>query len=1013
MSVRPGFWQGFSGGGFGPGREGRLLARIRAFRDEAGVGEWPDVRLRDVARSLADLASDEGLVRGFAVVDETVRRRLGCWRVFGMDFEAEPIAVARARRAWAEAGPGGCGDVLLPGEFYREVRSLAGEWPELLLEPTDRQLLAGLHLWTGRVVELASGEGKTVSIVFPAMFHALSGRTVHVGTANDYLAARDWGSLEAVYRALGVTAGYVVASMDAPARLAAYGCGVVYGTVREFGFDYLRDQLVSVAKDCVQGPLDVLIVDEADQVLLDEAVTPLVIGGDPVLGRGVIVRAERVVRELVDEQRRMAGSFRRTLAGLGDGVGDGDRALWLARGLVADPFDSDVRALVAGRAGLWRRVRRLLDEDGSGRPAPAVVEGLYCLVDPEGRYCSLQPAGLSFLEERLGDLFLAGQDPSGVLEGRSGLLGQMYQLLRAHLLLRRDVDYVVDDGRVVLVDRETGRPRPDSHYRDGMQSAVEAKEGLVVHPDRRNLAELGVPGLVRLYADVCGVTGTAKSSADEFRRLYGLEVVVVASDPGFRRFLGSRVYPSADDQLDAVVDEVKHCGSSGRPALVSCRTVERSLLISRRLEAEGIVHGLLNARTVVGEVSVVGAAGTLWAVTVATNMAGRGTDVVLSPGIDDRVLEGFVEVLRLRCTAGDGEAVVVRASTGTEAALLARRLSGETDLVLLRCWGGKGRLLVGPSWADSTWADSSCVPAHSELEFGLGLHLISTEFNESPRVALQLEGRVGRQGAFGSGRSLLVASDPGLSGMDFGELGTDDAGRACWQGRTVDMGLERQREAARLDAARARDVAVEYGAVMDLWAHNYYRVRRDLVSGSAGLLDAWVRGGVSGAVNGLVSRHFPGLTVDGYAERFAALSHNVRITFGLDAGAALGCSLNDLGSLLGDLVTGRLEDMRRVLGRARFSELVRLLALGVGDELWEVHRELLRGMGTGSRLGGLELRTALAEYVIWADRQWWEFVEVWRGVFLSRLCLFPLDGLDGAGSADPPVVVPDLMGLVE
>ena len=244
----------------------------------------------------------------------------------------------------------------------------------------------------------------------------------------------------------------------------------------------------------------------------------------------------------------------------------------------------------------------------------------------------------------------------------------------------------------------------------------------------------------------------------------------------------------------------------------------------------------------------------------------------------------------------------------------------------------------------------------------MGLHLISTEFNESPRVALQLEGRVGRQGAFGSGRSLLVASDPGLSGMDFGELGTDDAGRACWQGRAVDMGLERQREAARLDAARARDITVEYGAVMDLWTHNYYRVRRDLVSGSAGLLDAWVRGGVSGAVTGLVSRHFPGLTVDGYAERFAALSHNVRITFGLDAGAALGCSLNDLDSLLGDLVTGRLEDMRRVLGRARFSELVRLLALGAGRRAvggssgavaWHGHGFPARRFGVTDCFGGV------------------------------------------------------------
>ena len=266
--------------------------------------------------------------------------------------------------------------------------------------------------------------------------------------------------------------------------------------------------------------------------------------------------------------------------------------------------------MVAGHPGVWRRARRLLDEDGSGRPSADVSAGLYCLVDAEGRYCSLQPAGAVLPGGAAGGpVGCGGSDPSGVLGGHSGLLSQVYQLLRAHLLLRRDVDYVVDDGRVVLVDRETGRPRPDSRYRDGLQSAVEAREGLTVHPNRRNLAELGVPGLVRRYGLVCGVTGTAQSSADEFRRLYGLEVAVVATEAGFRRFWGSRVYPRVEDQLDAVVDEVRHCLSSGRPALVSCRTVEKSLLISGRLDAEGVAHGLLNARTVAGEVSVVGAAG--------------------------------------------------------------------------------------------------------------------------------------------------------------------------------------------------------------------------------------------------------------------------------------------------------------------------------------------------------------------------------------------------------------------
>ena len=1008
MSGRIRFWPNLGGSAARSPREERLLARIRAFRAGARVEEWSDAGLRHMAGSLPELTSDEDLAQGFAVVDETVRRRLGAWRVFNLDLEREPEVVAGARRVLAEAGSGGAGDVQLPGEFYREVRRLAVERPELRFQPTDRQLLAGLHLWSGRVAELASGEGKTVAILYPALLHALSGRTVHVGTSNDYLAERDWGALEAVYSALGVTSGYVVAGMDAAARVSAYRCRVVYGTLREFGFDYLRDQLVTVFSDCVQGPLDVLVVDETDQVLLDEAVTPLVIGGDPVLGRGAIGRADRAVRELVIQQRRIAAGFRQALAGLDGGSDEGERALWLARAVAADPFDPEVRAMVAGRPGVWRRARRLLDADGSGRPSAAVSAGLYCLVDPEGRYCSLQPVGLSFLEERLGDLLVAGLDPSGVVGGRSGLLGQVYQLLRAHLLLRRDVDYVVDDGRVVLVDRETGRPRPDSRYRDGLQSAVEAREGLTVHPNRRNLAELGVPGLVRRYGRVCGVTGTAQSSADEFRRLYGLEVAVVASEAGFRRFWDSRVYPRVEDQLDAVVDEVRYCLSSGRPVLVSCRTVEKSLLISGRLDAEGVAHGLLNARTVAGEVSVVGAAGAPWAVTVATNMAGRGTDVVLLPGLDDRLLEGFVDVLRLRCTKGAGAAVVVRASTSAEAELLARRLSGDTDFALLERWEGEGRLLVGPPWASASW-----VPAAAELEFGLGLHLLSTEFNESPRVALQLEGRVGRQGAFGSGRSLLAASDPALSGLEYGELGWDDAGRACWQGPAVERRLERRREEARLDAARARDVAVEYGAVVDLQAHNYYRARRELLSGSSSMVEAWACDAVAGAAARVVSCHFPGLAVDAYAERFAALSHNVQATFGVYAGAAWGCSLDDLGSVLGDLVTGRLEDRRRSLGVARFSELARLLALAVGDELWEVHRELLRDMGTGSRIGGLELRTALAEYVIWADQRWQDFVEEWRGVFLSRLCLFPVDGLAGGGSADAPVAASDLLGLVK
>ena len=636
------------------------------------------------------------------MVDETIRRRLGLWKVFDLPDEDDEPTILDARRELAATGRGRYpgSDMLLPAEFYQAARRRKDVDTEgLHFRPTDQQLLAGLHLYNGRIVEMAAGEGKTVAAAFPAALFGLMGRTVHVITANDYLAARDCELLAPVYHALGLTAGAVLDHMAAPERCVSYGNRVVYGTLREFAFDYLRDRLIMSPSEQIQGPLDVAIIDEADQTLLDEAATPLVIAGAPVLSRRTIIRADRAVRELVAEQTTLAEECRHELERrVEGGQADHESAMLLARAMLSQPDDEATRRLAAAHPRLRRRALSLVDTDGSGRPNPEVEEGLLCALDAERGTISLLPAGVTFLEARLGDLYSASAvDPNTYGSSRravrrANLVNQVHQLLRAHLLLRRGVEYVVDDDRVVLVDRDTGRPRPDTHYQDGLHPAVEAKEGVPIHPDHRNLGEISVPGFVQHYHRLAGLTGTAQAASEEFRRLYGLDVEVVADKRRAlvnhfgRRDLPCRVYAHPDDQLSAVVDEVRYRQKWGRPVLVATRTVSQSEIISQRLTHAGIIHRLLNASTNQDEANVVGEAGQPGAVTVATNMAGRGTDVLLSPGLDRRILDRFVSLLEETITTNpETEAVEVRANTSGEADLLARAIQAKPQLSARRC----------------------------------------------------------------------------------------------------------------------------------------------------------------------------------------------------------------------------------------------------------------------------------------------------------------------------------------
>ena len=1045
MNARPGLLQRrLPGRPHGRSPAARLLQRIRAARQEQGLADWSDSELRAAVSplerrvapgdvylpngslpngSLPDGSlSNETLALAFAVIDETVRRRLGCWRIFDLPPEPdESPAIAAARRMITSAGRGRYpgGDLLLPAEFYQSVRRRRdGQSGELRFRPTDQQLLAGCHLWAGRIVELPAGEGKTVAAVYPAALHALLGRTVHIVTANDYLAARDCGRLAPVYQALGLTVGTVLDYMAAPERRAAYAHRIVYGTLREFAFDFLRDRLAASLDAQIQSPLDTAIIDEADQTLLDEAVTPLVIAGAPVISRRTVARANRAVRELAAAQAQVAADCRAQLApspcsavtpgsAVADKSGptDAESAVLLARALLAQPDNAATRQLAAAQPCLRRRAQALLDDDGSGRPHPQVADGLYCTVDPEGRSFALLPQGVAFLEARLGNFYNTPHDSdpasdpdSRRMSQRLNLVNQVHQLLRAHLLLRRDVDYVVDDDRVVLVDRDTGRPRPDSRYQDGLQPAVEAKEGVAVHPDCRSLAEISVPGFARRYRRLAGITATAQTARDEFRRLYGLAVAVAPpARPSLRQDLPARIYARRQDQLDAIVAEVRHCQQSGRPALVAARSVSRSTEISRRLTAAAIPHRLLNAVTGPEETDIIRAAGQPGAVTVATNMAGRGTDIILPPDLDSRILAGFVDLLPELLPTG-AAAVAVRANTPAEADLLVGAIAASPRLESSRPSGPDRNLLIRPRGAAG-----QATPASPPLEFGLGLHVISAEFNESPRVALQLQGRSGRQGGFGSTRSLLAQSDRRLAELPYGSPGADAAGRACWQGPEIERQLRRRQDAARQDAAAARALLLEYAAVLDAHADAYYHARQDTLAAAPDRLLRYADAAAQASAAVLVARHFPGLAVDDYAARFAALSGDMQTRFGLNGSPARGQPLDTLAAALADLLRQRLTARRERLGAERFAELARLLLLSAGDELWENHRAALRAMSAVSRMSGYGPKTAVAEYVIDAADAWQRFRDAASASFLSRLCLFPIADLaapakDGPGA---------------
>ncbi|TFF79982.1 preprotein translocase subunit SecA [Aeromonas taiwanensis] len=508
----------------------------------------------------------------------------------------------------------------------------------------DVQLIGGMVLNSNRIAEMKTGEGKTLTATLPAYLNALTGRGVHVVTVNDYLAKRDAEANRPLFAFLGLTVDCNVPGMDASQKRDAYAADITYGTNNEFGFDYLRDNMAFSPEQRVQRPLNYALVDEVDSVLIDEARTPLIISGPAEDSSAMYTQINKLIPLLVKQDKEDSEEY----------TGDG-----------------------------------------------------HYTVDEKNRQALLTENGQIFVEELLKKEGLLAEEDSLFSATNISLLHHVNAGLRAHTLFERNVDYIVQKDEIVIVDEHTGRTMPGRRWSDGLHQAVEAKEGVKIQNENQTLASITFQNYFRLYDKLAGMTGTADTEAFEFQQIYGLDTVVIPTNkPMVRKDMGDLVYLTAQEKYAAIVQDIRECVKRGQPVLVGTVSIENSELLSGILTKENIPHKVLNAKFHAMEAEIVAQAGQTGAVTIATNMAGRGTDIVLG---------------------GNWQAEIAKLENPTS----------EQIAELKAAWQVR----------------------HDEVLAAGGLHIIGTERHESRRIDNQLRGRSGRQGDPGSSRFYLSMED--------------------------------------------------------------------------------------------------------------------------------------------------------------------------------------------------------------------------------------------------------------
>ncbi|OED36977.1 hypothetical protein AB834_02425 [PVC group bacterium (ex Bugula neritina AB1)] len=551
-------------------------------------------------------------------------------------------------------------------EFLEEAFAIVREAGKRILNMRhyDVQLMGAIVLHQGKIAEMTTGEGKTLVATLSVYLNALTGKGVHVVTVNDYLAERDRNWMGPLYEFLGLTVGVIVNNMNPPERKEAYACDITFGTNNEYGFDYLRDNMVMSKEEQVQRSLNYCVVDEVDSILIDEARTPLIISGPVDKVSHCYMEVKPMVQLLVTKQEVLLQTFYKNLDECLQKDDDKTLSEWLYIIHRGAPKDPNFLQRISQQPELKRKLEKSITFYSSKERAKERVtleEKLFYIYDEKSRDVILSSTGEELLSSGSKDLFQINDIADEVAniqadeslsseekkkseieaykayETKGKQIRSFEQLLKAYILFHLDVDYVVDDDKVVIVDEFTGRMMPGRRFSDGLHEALEAKENVQIQRESQTLATITFQNYFRMYHKLSGMTGTADTEAGEFYEIYKLDVVVVPTNkPMQRKNFSDIIYKTSRERYNAVVTEVNKMHLEGRPILVGTASIESSERVSKLLNKKKIIHEVLNAKNHAREAEIIAMAGQQGSVTIATNMAGRGTDIVLGDGVMDK-----------------------------------------------------------------------------------------------------------------------------------------------------------------------------------------------------------------------------------------------------------------------------------------------------------------------------------------------------------------------------------------
>jgi preprotein translocase subunit SecA len=753
-------------------------------------------------------------------------------------------------------------DKLLPEAFAvcREASKRV-----LKMRHFDVQLIGGMVLHYGKIGEMRTGEGKTLVATLPVYLNALSGRGVHVVTVNDYLAQRDAEWMARLYNFLGLSVGINLSQMDHGAKQEAYAADITYGTNNEFGFDYLRDNMVYETDARVQRALNFAVVDEVDSILIDEARTPLIISGQAEDHTELYVRMN-ALPPLLERQ-----------------IGE-EKA------------------------------------DGTGVEKP----GDYTL-DEKGRQVFLTESGHEKAERLLAEWGLIGEGESLYAPQNITLMHHVYAALRAHTLFFKDQHYVVQNGEVVIVDEFTGRLMSGRRWSDGLHQAVEAKEHVKIQSENQTLASITFQNYFRMYAKLSGMTGTADTEAYEFNEIYGLETVVIPTNrPPKRIDKQDQIYKTAKERYDAVIRDIRDCYERGQPVLVGTTSIENSELLSHLLKQAGLPHEVLNAKQHAREAEIVAEAGRPKRVTIATNMAGRGTDIVLGGNAEKQA--SFLEQDETLSDAEKQSRI--------------QKLHDEWQAL------------------------------HDQVKAAGGLHIIGTERHESRRIDNQLRGRAGRQGDPGSSRFYLSLEDPLLrifagdrvrAIMDRLKMPEGEAIEAGIVSRSIES-AQRKVEARNFDV---RKQLLEYDDVSNDQRKVIYQQRNELLE--ANDITETIGAMRNGVIADIVHQFVPAGSIEEQWD-VPELEEVLRNEWQLDL--AIQEMINESNSISSDEILEAVEAAAdeayeskvEQVGRESFSAFERSIMLQTLDRSWREHLAALDHLRQGIHLRGYAQKNPKQEY---------------------------------------------------